>query len=155
MIATNIKWKPDGKKVDLPNEIEIPANVGEDEVAQYISDQTGFLHDGYDLETEEYYILSHEKKRAIHISASKYSLAEAKKVISHELVKYGKKHFHDYWRLWVASGKNILGHDIEVTNLDQLIPAVQKVLNRIKPGKATTVSVFNCLGSYTLSIQRV
>lgn len=105
-------------------------------------------------ELETYYIISHEMNRAIHISASKYSLAEAKKVISHELVKYGKKQFHFYGRLWLASGKNILGHNIEVTSLDQLIPAVQKVLNRIKPGKATSVSI-DGLGTYTLSIQRV
>lgn len=51
MKATQIKWDTDGENVDLPAEIEIPADMeDEDEISDYISDLTGFCHFGFRLE---------------------------------------------------------------------------------------------------------
>ena len=50
MKATNIQWDTDGDKDvfdSLPTEIEIPDNITEDEISDYISDMTGFCHNGY------------------------------------------------------------------------------------------------------------
>ena len=55
--AINIKWDTDGKKVKLPTEMDIPDDLDdEDEISDYISDQTGFCHYGFDLvpELDEY-----------------------------------------------------------------------------------------------------
>lgn len=54
MKATNIKWDTDGSKAllkQLPSEIEIPEGMtDEDEISDYLSDKTGFCHDGFALE---------------------------------------------------------------------------------------------------------
>lgn len=52
MKATNIKWAVDHDedKVMLPTEIEIPTGIeDEDEISDYLSDITGFCHEGYTL----------------------------------------------------------------------------------------------------------
>lgn len=50
MKAINIKWDTDGEIVDLPNEIEIPEGMSdEEEVSDYISNVTGFCHKGFSL----------------------------------------------------------------------------------------------------------
>lgn len=52
MRAINIQWDTDGDKdaaEQLPEEIQIPVDVAPDDVSDYISDQTGFCHFGYDL----------------------------------------------------------------------------------------------------------
>lgn len=50
MKAINIKWDTDGEFVELPNEIELPLGmVDEDEISDYISDETGFCHYGFEL----------------------------------------------------------------------------------------------------------
>ena len=43
MKAINIKWATDGEDVQLPSEMEIPSNIEEDEVTDYLSDETGWL----------------------------------------------------------------------------------------------------------------
>jgi len=51
----NIKWETDGYDVNLPNEIEIPKEfinfdgVDEDAVSDWLSDTTGWLHDGFTI----------------------------------------------------------------------------------------------------------
>jgi hypothetical protein len=51
MKATHIEWETDGEDVDLPDEIELPELMDdEDEISNYISDVTGFLHYGFVLE---------------------------------------------------------------------------------------------------------
>lgn len=49
MKAYNIQWDvEDEAKEDLPTEIEIPADItDEDEISDYISEQTGFCHYGF------------------------------------------------------------------------------------------------------------
>lgn len=50
MKAINIIWDTDGENVTLPNEIEIPFDMtNEDEISDYISDETGFCHNGFEL----------------------------------------------------------------------------------------------------------
>lgn len=51
MKATNIKWDVDyDDNGMLPTEIEIPEGMtDEDEITDYLSDVTGFCHEGYDL----------------------------------------------------------------------------------------------------------
>ena len=58
MKAVNIKWVTDGSDIVLPSEMEIPEEfigengVDEDLVSDWISDETGWLHDGFEI-TEE------------------------------------------------------------------------------------------------------
>ena len=51
MKATNILWDTDGQEVNLPTEIEIPEGMtDEEEISDYISDETGFCHFGFTIE---------------------------------------------------------------------------------------------------------
>lgn len=48
--AVNIKWETDGMDVNLPTEIEIPTEfVDMDKVSDWLSEKTGFLHDGFSI----------------------------------------------------------------------------------------------------------
>ena len=51
MKATNIDWDIDyNTDIFLPNEIEIPNGMtDEDDISDYISKRTGFLHYGFEL----------------------------------------------------------------------------------------------------------
>lgn len=50
LYAVNIKWDTDGEKIDLPNKIEIPKDlIDVDAISDYITDQTGFCHAGFDI----------------------------------------------------------------------------------------------------------
>lgn len=53
MKAINIKWDTDGDMewlYELPTEIEIPEGMtDEDEISDYLSDQEGFCHNGFEL----------------------------------------------------------------------------------------------------------
>lgn len=51
MKAFNILWDTDGEKVKLPKEVEIPEEIAgdTDEISDYLSDQTGFCHNGFEL----------------------------------------------------------------------------------------------------------
>ncbi len=57
MKAYNIHWETDGDLdvfLSLPNEIDIPDGmVDEDEISDYISNQTGWCHSGYELDMEK------------------------------------------------------------------------------------------------------
>ena len=54
-IATGIEWETDGEDVDLPEEVEIPENVSDDDIADYLSDKYNFLVASIDdvVEAEE------------------------------------------------------------------------------------------------------
>ena len=58
MKAIDIQWDTDGEDVNLPDEIEIPPEVAEqnksdpDAISDYISDVTGFCHKGFVLDTD-------------------------------------------------------------------------------------------------------
>lgn len=55
MKVVNIKWVTDGSDIVLPSEMEIPEEfiddngVDEDLVSDWISDETGWLHDGFEI----------------------------------------------------------------------------------------------------------
>lgn len=52
MKAINILWDVDDEEdeISLPEEIDIPKDMtDEDEISDYISDETGFCHYGFDL----------------------------------------------------------------------------------------------------------
>ena len=52
MKAINILWDTDEEEVNLPNEIEIPDWIDEnddDEISDYLSDVTGFCHFGFEI----------------------------------------------------------------------------------------------------------
>lgn len=51
--AVDIDWDTDGDPAlaaELPEEIEIPDDVPDEEIGDYISDETGFCHFGYRVE---------------------------------------------------------------------------------------------------------
>ena len=48
--ATNITYETDGLDVDLPQTLTIPTSVDTKEIADYISDVTGWLVRSYSLE---------------------------------------------------------------------------------------------------------
>lgn len=56
--VTNIKYDTDGEDIDLPTEleIEIPDDMEDDEIEEYISDEisnrTGFCHKGFSTTPE-------------------------------------------------------------------------------------------------------
>lgn len=50
LVAINIRWDIEEYDVRLPMEIEIPAGMDDpDEISDYLSDVSGFCHDGFDL----------------------------------------------------------------------------------------------------------
>lgn len=53
MKAINIKWDTDGGMEllnQLPTEMEIPEEIIHgDEISDYLSEETGFCHDGFEL----------------------------------------------------------------------------------------------------------
>ena len=56
MRALNIKWDTDGNTDvlnELPNEVEIPYGVEEDEVCDYLSDEYGYCVFGFDIEEND------------------------------------------------------------------------------------------------------
>ena len=50
-MATNIKWDmDDDDNTELPETMEIPEDIeDEDEISDYLSEQTGYCHKGFDL----------------------------------------------------------------------------------------------------------
>lgn len=55
-VAVNIKWDTDGENIDLPEKIIIPNNIKDDidAISDYISDKTGFCHNGFSITHEAY-----------------------------------------------------------------------------------------------------
>lgn len=50
MRAINIIWDTDGENITLPTEIDIPNEMtDEEEISDYITDETGFCHYGFEL----------------------------------------------------------------------------------------------------------
>lgn len=58
MFAKNIKWDTDGNEEllkELPSEVEIPEGMtDEEEISDYLSEVTGFCHEGYTLKKHRY-----------------------------------------------------------------------------------------------------
>lgn len=43
MKAINVVWETDGEKIDLPTEVDLPNNIDEESIADYLSDKYGWL----------------------------------------------------------------------------------------------------------------
>ena len=52
MIAFNIEWETDGYNIDLPSEVEIPSYIDESFVADYLSDEFGYLVNSFELDID-------------------------------------------------------------------------------------------------------
>ena len=53
MKVVDIIWETDGEELDLPTEMELPDDIGQDDddaITDYLSDETGFLVLAYTLE---------------------------------------------------------------------------------------------------------
>ncbi len=51
--AVNIQWDTDGDESlasELPSEIRIPDEIPDEEIGDYISEETGFCHFGYEVD---------------------------------------------------------------------------------------------------------
>jgi hypothetical protein len=56
MRVTNIKWETDGYEVDnLPTEVEVDDDLSDYEIADYLSDEYGWLVDSFALPTDRDY----------------------------------------------------------------------------------------------------
>ena len=53
MKVTNIEWETDGEVVDLPTEVEVDDNLSDDEVADFLSDEYGWLVNGFSLPMDD------------------------------------------------------------------------------------------------------
>ncbi len=47
MRATDIQWETDGQDPDLPSEMQVPCNIPREDIADYLSDRTGWLVEGF------------------------------------------------------------------------------------------------------------
>ena len=53
MKVTNIEWETDGEVVDLPTEVEVEDGMSDDEVADFLSDEYGWLVNGFSLPMDD------------------------------------------------------------------------------------------------------
>jgi hypothetical protein len=53
MKVTNIKWETDGEVVDLPTEVEVEDGMSDDEIANFLSDEYGWLVNGFSLPMDD------------------------------------------------------------------------------------------------------
>ena len=75
MKAVNIMWDTDGDKEifnELPKEIELPQDIDADEIGDYLSDETGYCHFGYQLEESYYGEFKDKVINAIRETAGEY-----------------------------------------------------------------------------------
>ena len=53
-IQWDVDWEDDDEDVSLQSEMSIPDNIDDEDIADYLSDQTGFCHFGFDVvETDQ------------------------------------------------------------------------------------------------------
>lgn len=53
MIVSDIKWVTDGEVVELPTEVEVDDDLDEDEIADYLSDEYGWLVESFALPMDD------------------------------------------------------------------------------------------------------
>lgn len=60
MRAVDIQWETDGEPcVDLPDEMQIPDHIRHDGIADYLSDETGWLVNGFQIQADEHILSQH------------------------------------------------------------------------------------------------
>lgn len=93
LVAYDIQWETDYEedKDNLPTEIEIPDNITEEsDITEYLSDVTGYLHNGYKLKTEsiEDEVQESNDIKTISLSEAKQRCKEAQDLLQKELPEY-------------------------------------------------------------------
>ena len=53
MLVSKIKWETDGYEVSLPTEVDVPDTIEEDEIADYLSDEYGWLVESFALPMDD------------------------------------------------------------------------------------------------------
>ena len=53
MKVSDIKWETDGEVVDLPKEVEVDDDLDEDDIADYLSDEYGWLVESFALPMDD------------------------------------------------------------------------------------------------------
>ena len=53
MKVSDIKWETDGEVVDLPTEVEVDDDLDEDDIADYLSDEYGWLVESFALPMDD------------------------------------------------------------------------------------------------------
>ena len=76
------------KIMDLPDEIEIPEDITDmDEISDYLSDQTGYCHKGFDILKKQ--------KFEIPVSYLLCGMVEVEACIFNEALEYAKEHIDE------------------------------------------------------------
>jgi hypothetical protein len=52
MLISDIKWDTDGENVELPTEVEIPNDIEDDEIADYLSDEYGWCIESFNIKAK-------------------------------------------------------------------------------------------------------
>lgn len=98
MKAINIKWDVDNKKDlnYLPKEMEVPNGmIDEEEISDYITNETGFCHNGFELVGIE-----NKKMKTLNVtmickSVYNSSIEVPKEMILEEAIEYAKEHINE------------------------------------------------------------
>ena len=129
---TDIDWETDDEDVDLPASVLVPSSVVEDEIADYLSDEYGFLVRGYVLNAETYEAVQAKVTRPVKEDESKDeeesdeglstgakvalgvgALAAGVALFSAEEDDYDPYESEtDYSRIYEASGSGEIEHDM-------------------------------------------
>lgn len=53
MRVYNIDWETDGEVVTLPTEVDVPNDIDEYDIADYLSDEYGWLVNSFEIEYKD------------------------------------------------------------------------------------------------------
>jgi len=110
MKAVEIKWETDGLDINLPTCIEIPQEISEEQITDYLSDMTGYLVQSYNIENRP------EEHRRLLYCELIYKTAPAKEQIKKAIddldamgvLMHFRKEPTKPYVLWGGNGKNKL-----------------------------------------------
>lgn len=94
MKAINIKWETDGYEVELPNEVDIPKRfinkdgVDVEAVSDWLSDGSGWLHDGFEIVDEKENNIKDVMRKSVHALLSSISYDELNEEQNALVVEY-------------------------------------------------------------------
>lgn len=135
MKAFNIQWDIDeGEEVTLPNEIEIPDGMtDEEEISDYITDYTGFCHKGFELSEEasmEKWLKEQIGKVISDIAGSLLKLEDAKgtkKITEYMNIGHGIGKYHAFLETLVE-----INLDEFVKTHDRYSAQIDRALKRLE-----------------------
>lgn len=136
LIAKNIMWDVDeeGQEEELPAEIEIPDGMTEeDEISDYLSDVTGFCHQGYELYGYEYAVeiadKTGETDRQIEAFDDYDKAVQLANAVNHDNDVLGNDEFVRVIRIDYEEGEEI-GTDV-MKAFDRNEPDANKLFNDV------------------------